>query len=231
MKQLIVENLRRWAIEAGCRTEHSETMRTVTESPATDRKHCGVNGKLAGICQMWRAGWPASANQLISVYDNMIFGTAYDDVIMAKLRGRATTAHQVIADPALQELLSEVQATMVEEAQQRAGSPASSSMPPPPQVQPSEEDTPDAFEKRGVDQGVIADQALVEVTQQLAADDADTGESLTLERFKRQAELLVESNIAVVDELQDDTEILKVLQAHPIAAIRGDPRLKTHVLA
>ena len=53
---------------------------------------------------------------------------------------------------------------------------------------------------------------------------------MALERFKRQAELLVEASVVLAQELQDDTEILKLLQAHLIAAVRGDPHLKTRVL-
>ena len=232
MKQLIAEHLRRWATEAGFRTEHVETIRTVTESPAAFRKHCGVKGKLAGICQMWRAGWPASANQLISCYDNVVFGTTYDDVIIGKLKARAATGQQVMTEPSLQELLGEIQTAMAEEAQQRAGSSASSMAPAPPTVPPlAEDDEQDAFERRAAEQGIEADQTLLDIAPQLAEDaESGGGEGLTLERFKRQAELLVESNVVLANELQDDDEILKMLQAHPIATIRGDPGLKSHVL-
>ena len=81
------------------------------------------------------------------------------------------------------------------------------------------------FDERGQTQGIKSDQAIAEVTPQL--DDAS---SKQMERFKRQAEMLVESHVVMANELQTDEYIVSMLQSSPVGQIRGDPKLKTHVL-
>ena len=73
--------------------------------------------------------------------------------------------------------------------------------------------------------GIASDQAIKEVTPQL--DDPAT---LALVRFRRQAEMLVDSSVIFAHELMSDDEIIKLLQDSPIGSIRGDAANKTHVL-
>ena len=81
-----------------------------------------------------------------------------------------------------------------------------------------DEEEPQSFDLRGLQQDMASGQTLAEADPQL-----DDSARLSLERFKRQAELLVELQVLICNELQDDEEISQQLQASPLGAIRGDP--------
>lgn len=51
-----------------------------------------------------------------------------------------------------------------------------------------------------------------------------------LDRYKRQAEQLVASNVCFCDELMDDADILNVLRSSPAGQARGEAGKRTRVL-
>ena len=155
MKQSILQHMRNFASDLNMKHDVLELIRTVTDNPTTYRQHCGVTGSSVGgkISQVWRAGLPQSANVLLACIDSVVFNTVYDTNIMARMQQRASKAEQVCQDESLIELLSEVSAAFNSEHVSAGLTAAGSTAEIVVEDALVDDDNPDAFDKRGENQG------------------------------------------------------------------------------